>query len=152
MCYSAEVRADYRGFQRLFPGSKLSVKAFFDAYWKRKLQPMLMFPKAMDALFAHPANDEERAIRALIDEYDAQNAFTYQGMLFKQRARLVTATRAIEKKTTKKALNDQRVATDKIAWSLSKIDDLKRTELAPRDSRFFPGWYAPVLVMEESEM
>lgn len=28
------------------------------------------------------------------------------------------------------------------------LEDLKSTEIKPRDSRIFPGWYAPVMVWE----
>lgn len=152
MCYSAEVRADYAAFQRLFPGTRLSIKDFFAAYWKRKQDPMLQFPKAMDALFANPATDEEREIKALIEEFKVDQAVSFEQTLFKQRARLVEAERKLQTKPTKKALNDQRIASDKIPWALGKIADIKRTELKPRDSRIFPGWYAPVLVMEEGEL
>jgi putative SOS response-associated peptidase YedK len=152
MCYSAEVRTDYAAFQRLFPGTRVSIKAFFDAYWKRKLEPMLRFPKAMDALFAHPANEEEQAVKALIDEFNAEKAMVHEQTLFKQRARLVETERTLLTKTTKKLLNDQRVATNKVADALAKIEDLKRVDLKPRDGRIFPGWYGPVLVMEEGEL
>ncbi|QFZ84567.1 hypothetical protein GFK26_18230 [Variovorax paradoxus] len=152
MCYSAEVRADYAAFQRLFPGTRLSIKDFFAAYWKRKQQPMLRFPRAMDALFANPTSEEERQVKALIDEFNVAQAMVHEQTLFTQRARLVDAERKLLVKETKKALNDKRVATDKIATSLAKIEDLKRTDLKPRDARIFPGWYAPVLVMEEGEL
>ena len=32
---------------------------------------------------------------------------------------------------------------------LGKLADLRREQLLPRDSRIFPGWYAPVIVMEQ---
>ncbi|BEP50499.1 SOS response-associated peptidase family protein [Variovorax sp. V116] len=152
MCYSAEVRADYAAFQRLFPGTRVSIKDFFAAYWRRKQQPMLRFPRAMDALFANPASEEERAVKALIDEFNVTQAMVHEQTLFAQRVRLVDADRKLLVKETKKALTDKRVATDKIANALAKIDDLKRVELKPRDSRIFPGWYAPVLVMDEGEL
>jgi putative SOS response-associated peptidase YedK len=152
MCYSAEVRADYAAFQRLFPGTRVSIKDFFAAYWKRKLQPMLRFPKAMDALFAQPANEQEQEIKALIDEFTAEQAMKHEQTLFAQRTRLVEAERTLQTKTTKKALNDQRVATNKISDALAKIEDLKRVDPKPRDGRIFPGWYGPVLVMEEGQL
>ena len=49
---------------------------------------------------------------------------------------------------TKKAQEDQRIATDKITWSLVKLNDLRRTELKDKDSRIFPGWYTPVMIAE----
>ena len=51
-------------------------------------------------------------------------------------------------KPTKKAANDQRIATDKISRAQRDIDDLVRTELLDRDNRMYPGNYVPVLVAE----
>ena len=33
-------------------------------------------------------------------------------------------------------------------WAMGKLSDLRRTELEDRDSRIFPGQYAPVMVMQ----
>jgi len=44
-----------------------------------------------------------------------------------------------------------RIATDKISKGLVKLDDLRRTELLPRDSRIFPGHYASVMLMENGK-
>lgn len=151
MCFSAEVRADHGAFQRLFPGSKMSLEEFHKLYWKRKLQPMLLIPKAMDAQFAHPKSEQEQEIKALIDEFNAEQVMKYEQTLFKQRARLVAAERLLEVKETKQALNDQRIAGEKIPWAMAKLADLKRVDLKPRDSRVFPGWYAPVLIVENGE-
>jgi hypothetical protein len=62
--------------------------------------------------------------------------------LLKQKKRLADAERTLQKKTTKKAQEDQRVATDKIEWAKTKLSDLRRSNLTPEDERFFPGWYA----------
>ncbi|WP_363800049.1 hypothetical protein ABU614_08545 [Lysobacter firmicutimachus] len=40
---------------------------------------------------------------------------------------------------TKKAQNDQRIATNKIGQFKTKPDDLGRTELKPLDSRIYSG-------------
>lgn len=61
--------------------------------------------------------------------------------LFKQRKRLVDAERALQTKVTKAALESQRIAPEKIAWALGKLDDIQRGEPEPRDSRIFPGSY-----------
>jgi len=34
---------------------------------------------------------------------------------------------------------------------MGKLDDLRRTQLKDKDSRIFPGWYAPVMVMEDGQ-
>ena len=53
---------------------------------------------------------------------------------------------------TKAATESRRIATDKIAWAMGKLSDLRRTELKDRDSRIFPGHYAPVMVMENGRL
>jgi putative SOS response-associated peptidase YedK len=71
--------------------------------------------------------------------------------LFKQRARLADAERALQAKVTKAAAESRRIATDKIAWTHGKLDDIQRTEPKLRDSRIFPGHYALVMVMENGQ-
>jgi putative SOS response-associated peptidase YedK len=68
--------------------------------------------------------------------------------LGKQTERLEKAQQALSVKATKKASEEVRIATNKIASIKGKLEELKSTELTPRDSRIFPGWYAPVMVME----
>jgi hypothetical protein len=58
-----------------------------------------------------------------------------------QRAQLL---RTLQTKTTKKALEDQRIATDKVASGSSQAGDLKRTGLTSEDS------HLPRLVVMEN--
>ncbi|MGN6521517.1 MAG: hypothetical protein ACTHK2_19090 [Dokdonella sp.] len=69
--------------------------------------------------------------------------------LFAQKKRLADAERTLQTKTTTKALEDQRIATSKIAWILGKLDELRRPDLVDEDSRIFPGWYAPAMVWQD---
>ena len=148
MCYSAMVWADYRLYTRMF-GANLNIQEFFNLYWWRKSGGKVKIPKAMDAAFAEPASERERDIKALIDEFNAEQTTQLEQELFKQRKRLADAERTLQTKTTKAALESQRIATDKVEWALGKLADLRRPELVDEDSRIFPGWYAPVMVMEE---
>ncbi|MET0231431.1 MAG: SOS response-associated peptidase family protein [Rhodanobacteraceae bacterium] len=145
MCYSAQVRAGYRTYVREF-GADVSLTQFYRTYWLRSQGAKIRIPKAMDASFAEPGNDEERRIKALIDAYDAEQATRLEQELFKQRKRLADAERALQTKTTKAALGNRRIATEKVAWCLGKLHDLRRVELNDEDHRIFPGWYAPVVI------
>lgn len=153
MCYSAAVRADYRAFQGLFPGSKMKIKEFFDLYHRRRLKPkpLLRVPRVVDEQFRRPKTDDERAIRALIDEFSAEQVVTTEQELFAQRKRLADAERALQARETKKALNDQRVAGNKIADALARLERMRRADLRESDARIFPGWWAPVLMIEDGE-
>jgi putative SOS response-associated peptidase YedK len=105
----------------------------------------------MEDAFAEPQTDAEREIKASIDKFNGEQASKLEQDLFKQRKRLADAERTLQTKVTKAAAESQRIATDKIAWTLGKLEDIQRTEPKERDSRIFPGHYAPVMVMEDGQ-
>ena len=147
MCYSAQIEADHRKYLRL-TGDDIKLLDFYELFWRRQDDFSLKIPKAVEALFAQPKSAQERQIKALIDAYNAAQATTLEQALFKQRKRLADAERALQSRATKKDAESQRIASAKIEWAKGKLADLRRTELEDRDSRIFPGHYAPVLVME----
>lgn len=147
MCYSAQVWASYKKYVRHW-GAEISVKDFFNLYWERSNGSKAKISKGMDAAFAEPKSEDERAIKALIDEFDAQQVAKLEQEIFKQRKRLADAERTLATKTTKAATESKRIATTKVDWALGKLGDLRRTDPKDRDSRIFPGWFAPVMVME----
>lgn len=150
MCYSAQVWADYRAFTRLW-GATLSIKEFVRLYVDRAQGARIRTPKAMDAAFLDAGGDGTSEIASLIREYDAAEAMKVEQDLFKQKKRLSDAERTLQTKQTKAALESQRIATQKIEWSLGKLGDLRRTELKGKDSRMFPGWYVPVMIVEDGK-
>ncbi|WP_042303652.1 SOS response-associated peptidase family protein [Paraburkholderia kururiensis] len=150
MCYSAQIQASYRKYVRMF-GAHMSIREFAQLYWERAEGSGAKIPKAMDNDFAEPQSDEEREIRALIDRYNAQQVVKLEQELFKQRSRLATAERTLETRPTKVATESRRIATDRIEWTLGKLDDIRRTTPKARDSRIFPGHYAPVLIVENGQ-
>ncbi|WP_158898439.1 SOS response-associated peptidase family protein [Burkholderia sp. L27(2015)] len=147
MCYSAQIIADYRKYTKLY-GADIDIKEFARLFWERQQGSKAKVPKALAAPFLDAHTDEERRIQALIAEFDADQAAQLEQDLFKQRARLADANRALQTKTTKAATESRRIATGKIDWAIGKLADLRRTELKDRDARIFPGQYAPVMLME----
>jgi putative SOS response-associated peptidase YedK len=147
MCYSAQIQADYRRYARMF-GAHLSLPEFVELYWHRREGAKIRIGKALDAAFADPQTPEERKVKAFIDEFNAAEATRLEQELFKQRKRLADAERALQTRTTKKDAESRRIATDKVAWTLGKLADLRRGELTDEDARIFPGHYAPVMVVE----
>jgi putative SOS response-associated peptidase YedK len=148
MCYSAQIKAEYTRFVRSF-GARISIRDFFDIYWRRAREDAkLRIPKAMDALFGAPQSVEEREVAALIAEFNAAEAARFEQELFKQRKRLADAERALATKPTRAAAESKRIAVDKVGWCLGKLAALRRSEPIDEDARIFPGWYAPVIVME----
>jgi putative SOS response-associated peptidase YedK len=148
MCYSAMVWAEYRAYVHVY-GADINIHEYFEMYVVRASASAVKTPKAMDASFANSQTEDERRIKALIDEYDAQQATKLQQELFKQSKRLADANRTLQTKTTKAALESQRIAGNKIEWAKGKLADLNRKELKPSDSRIYPGYYAPVMIWQD---
>ena len=149
MCYSAQIEADYRKYVRMF-GAAMSLSAFVDLYWRRK-GSNLKTPMAMDAAFSDAGTDEEQRIRELIAGYNRQSKTALEEELLRQRARLADAERALEKKPTKAATESRRIATGKIDAAVRRLADLERTVPVEADSRIYPGWYAPVLIVQDGQ-
>lgn len=150
MCYSAQIRADYRDYTRLF-GAHLSIKEFVKLFYGRQ-EAKLKIPKALEAAFERDASTpEELEIRGLIEAFKADRAMALEQELFAQRKRLADAERTLQTKQTKSALDSQRIATAKISKARLDLEDLRRTELLDRDSRIFPGVYAPVMVVRDGQ-
>lgn len=147
MCYSAQVYEGFKKYVRKF-GADIDIHQYVKLYVERRDGGKIRIPKAMDANFLDPQTPEERQIKALIDEYNAAEAMKWQQQLFAQTKRLNDAERTLQTKTTRKALEDQRIATDKISRARLGIEDINRTEVKDRDERIFPQWYSSILVME----
>jgi putative SOS response-associated peptidase YedK len=151
MCYSAQIQADYRKFVRMF-GATMDIHEFASLFFERaEGVSKAKIPKAMEDAFAVPQTKADLEIKALIDRFNADQTTKLEEDLFKQRKRLADAERTLHTKVTKAATESQRIATDKIAWTRGKLDDIQRTETKPRDSRIFPGHYAPLMVIEDGQ-
>jgi hypothetical protein len=151
MCYSAQIQADCRKFVRMF-GATMDIHEFARLFFERaEGVSKAKIPKAMEDAFAEPRTDAEREIKTSINRFNAGQVPKLEQDLFKQRKRLADAERTLQTKVTKAATESQRIATDKIAWTRGKLDDIHRTEPKPRDSRNSPGHYAPVLVIEDGQ-
>ena len=150
MCYSAQVWADYRLYVRQY-GAELDIKEFYELFWRRSGDSKVKIPKAMEVAFAEPKTEAEQQIKSAIDAFAAEQSIKLEQDLFKQRKRLADAERTLQAKPTKAATESKRIAADKIEWGMGKLSDLRRTELKDRDSRIFPGHYAPVMVMDKGQ-
>lgn len=150
MCYSAQIRQDFDRFVRAY-GAEIDIATFVQLYWERHEGARIKTTKAMDATFQRAQSEEGKQVRSWIEEYDRAEAAKLEQEIFKQRKRLADADRTLRMKTTKKALEDQRIATAKVEWALGKLAALRRTTLEDEDSRIFPGWYAPVIVSENGK-
>ncbi len=150
MCYSAMVWQDYHAFTRRF-GARLSIEDFVRLFEVRENGGKVKIPKGMEAAFSNAGEEGEKRIFDLVRRYRDQQSSTHMAELIKQRERLQLAQEALARKPTKKATDEVRIAGNKIAAAQRKIADLDRTDEEPRDSRIYPGDYAPVMIMQGGE-
>lgn len=156
MCFSAEAWTLYHAYTKEF-GADIDMREFWILYLnrdeayrtKKRASDIHKIPKGMDLAFLHPKSELEEKILALIQAWNAAEIMECEQELFKQTKRLADAERKLAAKETQAALNDQRVAGNKIKQLKRWSADAKRTTLEPeKDNRIFPDWYAPVLIIE----
>jgi putative SOS response-associated peptidase YedK len=124
--------------------------------FRQRLQDPKTFQisRAFEFNFDNPQTDAETRIKTAIDEYRTLKGAEIEAKLFEQKTRLNEAERAIKeagvagKAPTKRALNDQRIAIDKIDACLRWKSDLWRTELKDRDGRIFDNHFVPIIVQK----
>lgn len=148
MCYSAQIWADFRKYERF--GGTLDIKAYTAlAGWTRKKGSWIKsVPKGMrrsmldtgslpPELFEAAAAAETEGIAGITADIDAQTA-----RLAEANAKLASP------KPTKKAANDARVASNKIAAARAKLEDIAAPARADGIDRIWPGHFAPVLIRD----
>jgi putative SOS response-associated peptidase YedK len=148
MCYSAQVIQIVRKLHRQL-GIRLDYAEAERLFLRRLEEPSLNVSRGFEANFEEPATDQGRRIKQAIDDHRARVAINIERDLFSQKTRLVGAQRSLQSKETKKAREDQRIATNKIASLSAKLTDLHRAEPAPSDHRIFPMMHAGIIVRRD---
>jgi putative SOS response-associated peptidase YedK len=150
MCYSAQVVQMARKLKR-----QLGIRLDFDEaerlFFRRLEDPNLVISRGFEANFSEPSNDQERRIFGAIEEYRSRTATKIEKDLFSQKTRLVKAERSLKEKETKKAREEVRIASGKIASLTAKLTDLRGSEAKPEDDRIFPMVYAGVIIKQDDE-
>ena len=131
------IRLDYAEVERLF--------------FRRLEDPAVNISRGFEANFDEPSNDQERRIKTAIDEHRSRVASKLEKDLFSQKTRLVNAQRSLTEKETKKAREEVRIATSKIAALSTKLSGLRSLEPDPEDNRIFPFVYAGVITRKEGQ-
>lgn len=152
MCYSAQVTADYRKLHRDY-GAEANWPAVREVFWRRVREgrrTQVRMPKALELAFEHPSSKDEEDVKKAILEYRQQQTHFLEQELFKQRKRLADAQRKLKTKSTKAALEDERIATEKSAQLERRIADVNRTQLEPRDTWIYPFSYC-LIVLDEGD-
>lgn len=146
MCYSAQIEASFKAYFRRF-GAGVS----FSEYAAKVRELDYRYPPNIERDFADPQTVEECEIFELIQRRRNLLLKQAEQLLFEQRTRLVAAERKLQIKETKAASESARIARNKIEWATERLASLRRAESRPGDSRVYPGWYCPVLVLEEGK-
>jgi putative SOS response-associated peptidase YedK len=150
MCYSAQVIQVVRKLHREL-GIRLDYEEAFRLFMRRVDDPSITISRGFEANFDHPVNDQERQIKAAIDEHRSRTATRAEKDLFSQKTRLVNAERSLKERETKKARDDVRIATKKIETLTTKLSDLRRSETTSADDRIFPMVYAGVIIKQDGQ-
>jgi putative SOS response-associated peptidase YedK len=150
MCYSAQVVQMARKLSRQL-GIRMDYAEVEKLFFRRLEDSSINVSKGFEANFDEPANDQERRIKAALDEHRTRVATKFEKDLFSQKTRLVNAERSLKDKETKKAREDVRIAGAKIASLTTKLSDLRSAEVKPDDNRIFPLMFTGVIVHSAGE-
>jgi putative SOS response-associated peptidase YedK len=150
MCYSAQVVQMARKLSRQL-GIRLDYAEVEKLFFRRLEDPTVNISRGFEANFDEPSNDQERRIKAAIDEHRSRVAGKLEKDLFSQKTRLVNAQRSLTEKDTKKAREEVRIATGKIATLSTKLYGLRSVEPNPEDNRIFPFVYTGVITRKDGQ-
>ncbi|TAA45629.1 SOS response-associated peptidase family protein [Pseudoxanthomonas winnipegensis] len=145
MCYSAQVQAEFKQFQREF-GAVMDLNEYVRTFWwERGKDPRRV--KAPRAMVRELLEIGPPELQVNIREADAAEIDDLTREIFDQKRRVADGERALATKVTKKAENDVRIGTNKIKAAQRRLDTLKGVR-SDGDSRIFPQVYCPVMVSE----
>lgn len=153
MCYSAMIQADYDKFCRQ-NGAIMSFDDFALNVWNgpnrdKKREQRRKMPKAIEDWFLRPQADGlGLEIGKAIREERAAEVAAWATDLAAQQERKALNEAKLATKPTKTAAEEVRKANKKIGQIERWMADAERVQQLPRDFRFFPQWWVPVLVME----
>jgi putative SOS response-associated peptidase YedK len=150
MCYSDQVVQMARKLHRQL-GIRLDYDEAERLFFRRLEDSTVNISRGFESNFDEPASEQERRIKAAIDEHRSRAATKMEKDLFSQKTRLVNAERSLKEKETKKAREDVRIATSKIETFTTKLSDLQRFEPNPLDNRIFPFVYCGVIIRQNGE-
>jgi putative SOS response-associated peptidase YedK len=150
MCFSAVVQQNLDQLARHHK-ARIDSESFENLFARRAAGADIKLAKSLEANYLNPQDPAAKRIAQHIATWQAATASKWQIELFQQKTRLADAERKLKTRAIQKSQDDQRIATNKIAWLRAKLADLKRSEPNSNDARIFPFWYAPVIVSEAGE-
>lgn len=116
-------------------------------WWNERRDPSRR-PKVPRALERDLLEHGPSELADLIRHWDAWEIDQLTQEIFAQRRRVGDARRALQTRDTKKAREDVRIGTNKVAAAQKRLEALKGKQ-NDQDHRIYPGVYCPVLVVED---
>jgi hypothetical protein len=151
MCYSAQVESKWKRHVREME-ARMAWSDFHELARLRLADPgEYRLPRGFDLEFADSQTDEERAIRALMDQYRKDQVTKLETEIFVQRKRQADAERSLAAKQTKAASESMRIATSKVKLAMRKLSLLTDDQPDSNDYRIFPRHYAPIILIRSGE-
>ena len=145
MCYSAQLVAAHHRYLRL-TGAEMDFDQFKEIYGVRAHDPSIRIPRAVDRWFAQPGSEAELELDALAEQHRKAEIAKLERELFALRKRTADAERVLAAKPTKSAAESKRIATDKTARALARLDRLRDLGPSADDARIFPMHFAPIVL------
>ena len=150
MCYSAQVIEAYDEYCDQF-GAEIDIEAFAQLYGMKLYDNRATTTPALDAAIMSNQRQDFQKLREAVALYQGQQIAKLGQEWIDQRDRLAKAELALKSKIAKKATDDKRIAANKMGRAQEKLEDLQRTTRKAGDSRMYPGYYVPVLIMENGK-
>lgn len=148
MCYSAMVYAEIKSMERKL-GIKIDADWYVEEFWIKKGKDPYKRPKAPRALELEALAHAPPEIAGAVREADLAEIDRLTQEVFAQRKRVADGQRALQAKETKKAREDVRIGTNKVESAMRRLEELKKPASDSGLGRIYPGYYCPVLTMED---
>lgn len=147
MCYSAMVYAEIKTLERKL-GIRIDPDWYVEEFWVKRGKDPGKRPKTPRALELDALAHGPPGVASAVREADQFEIDRLTQEAFAQRKRVADAQRALQSKDTKKAREDVRIGTNKVEAAMKRLDELKKPGSAGGLGRIYPGYYCPVLVLE----
>lgn len=150
MCYSAMVNQNAKELSFKFK-ARIQTELYEDLFQRRSVGEKLYLNKAMEQTFTQNAQTpQEIKIKKLILDWHHEQITLIEQEIFKQSTRKAEAERGLKTKITKKAQNELRISTNKIAKIKKDLDKHKTTDIVNEsEARIFPLHYMTMLALDE---
>lgn len=148
MCYSAMVYAEISKLERKL-GIKIDPDWYVEQFWIKKGKDPGKRPRAPRALELEALAHGPPEVAGAVREADQAEIDRLTQEVFKQRKRVADAQRALQAKDTKKAREDVRIGANKVEAAMRRLDELKKPAGDSGLGRIYPGYYCPVLTLED---